>query len=218
MSEVLVDRHTTATLRPVLEERAAVQTGSDPATEDIVLMAAIGERDRVAFAQLFGRYERICWVRACRIVRNGGFADDVVQAVFIDIWRHAQRYDPSRAAVSSWIARMTHHKAVDAVRREAMHQRRRAGDDTLLASAVCEEPSPETVAQRTVESQRVRAAFRELSDPQQKVLFLAYFEQCTYVEIARLLGEPLGTVKSRGRLGLVALRGLLQTPADSVAR
>lgn len=208
VSEVL--SHTRATANdPHGAECDAARARSIRSAEDRAWMVEICDRDQVAFEHLFRRYERTCWKRARQILHDDGYADEVVQAVFVDVWRHAQRYDPARGAVSSWISRLTHHKAVDAVRREALHHRRRAGDDGLLLSTPCGGATPETAAQQHAEGARVRAALNKLSAPQRETLFLAYFEHRTYAEIAVLLDQPLGTVKSRGRLALVVLRGLL---------
>ena len=183
--------------------------------EDQNLMRAICDRDRQAFAEFFRRYERRSWARARTMLLDEGLADEVVQVVFLDVWRHAQRYDPTRGAVSAWLATLTHHKAVDVVRREDNHRRARIGDDSLLAYTPDPACSAEVQATRREDGIRVRAAFRQLSDGQRETLFLAYFEHLTYREISQLLDLPLGTVKSRGRVGLTALRGLLQ--ADGIA-
>lgn len=198
---------------PLSGARAAADQVLDPAlraSEDRALLRAICDQDQQAFAEFFRRYERTCWTRARSLLVDGALADEVVQAVFLDVWRHAPRYEPARGPVSSWLSTLTHHKAVDAIRREAFHRRGRIGDETVLGQTAAPTSSPETQVVRRCEAERVRAAFRQLSTAQRETLFLAYFEHLTYREIAQRLGVPLGTVKSRGRLALLALRSLLQ--------
>jgi len=154
-------------------------------------------------AELWARYRRPCLQVARRVLGSGRHTEDVVQLVFLDVWRHAGRFDPARASVASWLLSMAHNKAVDRVR----HERPRATVSLDLSAAhadreQCLEQAAETAERRD----HCRGALRTLSEPQREILVLAYFGGYTYREIAVLIGAPLGTVKSRGRTGLIQLR------------
>ena len=181
----------------------------DPHTEhlsDHGLLALTARGDREAFARLYDRYAAPAYSLALRIVRDRELAADVVQDAFMAVWRQASSFDSRRGQPSTWILTLTHHKAVDTVRRE---QRRRADslDDTpdrADTGAPVDEQAWQGVAR-----EQVRRAMARLPDPQREVLELAYFAGYTQSELAERLALPIGTVKSRTFAAMSSLRELL---------
>jgi len=173
--------------------------------DDLELIDAIAAADHEAFVELHGRYLSRCVKVARRVLAQEEGVADVIQSVFLDVWRRAARYDIALGTVASWLLAVTHHRAVDYVRREEQHRRRR-----VLAAPFWQEASteidPAMMVLRTAEQQRVAGALAELAPKQREVLVLAYYGGRTQRQIADLLGTPLGTVKSRARDGLRQLR------------
>lgn len=175
-------------------------------------MRKIRAGDRAAFDALYGRYAPRALGLARQVLGDGDRAEDVVQNVFLDVWRQADRYDPARSAVGSWVMTLTHHKAVDAVRREDRHRRRRSPAEHL-DTAVDPGPAPDASAVDADQRLVVRRALRRLEPLQRQTIVLAYFGGYTYREIANILEIPEGTAKSRGRCGLRKLTALLAEAA-----
>jgi len=181
----------------------------DPHTEhlsDHGLLAMTARGDREAFARLYDTYSSVAYSLALRIVRDRDLAADVVQDSFVTVWNQAAKFDPSRGQPSSWILTLTHHKAVDMVRRE---QRRRTepldgGPELVDSAAPVEEKAWQGVAR-----DQVRQAMLKLPDPYREVLELAYFGGFSQSELAERLSLPIGTVKSRTFAGMNSLRRLL---------
>jgi RNA polymerase sigma-70 factor, ECF subfamily len=170
------------------------------------LLALIGRGDREAFARLYDLYGPAAYSLAVRIVRDRELAADVVQNVFLAVWTGATQFDPGRGQPSTWIMTMTHHKAVDMVRRE---QRRRtevldaAGDEPAAG------PTVEERAWRGIARGHIRVALARLPDPHREVIELAYFAGYSQSELADRLAVPIGTVKSRTFAAMRALREAL---------
>lgn len=167
------------------------------------LLALVGRGDREAFARLYDMYGAAAYSLALRIVRDRELAADVVQNVFLAVWTGATQFDPGRGQPSTWIMTMTHHKAVDVVRRE---QRRRTEPLEVVGDEAAESTPVEEQAWRGVARDQVRAALRRLPDPHREVLELAYFAGYTQTELADRLAVPIGTVKSRTFAAMKALR------------
>ncbi|MDX6551541.1 MAG: hypothetical protein QOH74_29 [Gaiellales bacterium] len=181
----------------------------DPKTEhlsDHGLLALVARGDRDAFAELYDLYGAAAYGLAVRIVRDRDLASDVVQDAFLTIWNQAAKFDVSRGQPSTWILTVTHHKAVDMVRRE---QRRRA--EPIEEGREGADPAlpVEDQAWLGVAREQVRSALRELADPHREVLELAYFAGYTQSELAERLAVPIGTVKSRTFAAMNALRAAL---------
>ena len=174
-------------------------------SDDRALVAAVGAGDGVALEEIYARYGRPCYSLARRILADEQLAHDAVQEVFLTLWRDASRYDPARGAFSSWLMSMTHHKAVDAVRREENFRKRRAGIEAL-DQVHSDAPTVEEQVWTSLRGDRLRAALRELPAMQREALTLAYFGGYTQREIAGITGNPLGTVKTRMLTGLRKLR------------
>ena len=171
---------------------------------DATLGALVAERDGQALEALYDRYGTACYSLAKRIVVDTGLAQDVVQEVFLTLWRNAGRFDTERGSLSTYLLSITHHKSVDVVRKEERQRSRRAPAEVLelIDSGQDVDGEAWTELRRT----KVRSGpGRPCPDPQRETLVLAYFGGYTQQEIARLTDTPLGTVKTRT---LAALRRL----------
>jgi RNA polymerase sigma factor (sigma-70 family) len=181
----------------------------DPITEhlsDHGLLALVARGDRDAFARLYDLYAAPAYSLALRVVRDRDLAADVVQDAFLAIWNQASKFDSARGQPSTWILTVTHHKAVDIVRRE---ERRRA-EAMDEAHGMPDSSAPvEEQAWQGVAREQVRAAMSKLPDPHREVIELAYFAGYTQSQLAERLAVPVGTVKSRTFAAMNALRELL---------
>ncbi len=196
---------------PVARDRPAVAGGTGPDVDvtDADLVARLLDSDASALDGLYGRHGRAAFSLARRICADESLAEDVVQEVFLVLWRDPGRYDRDRGTVVSWLLTLTHHKAVDAVRREATRRRHHVPteepDETLTAA----QPSADRAALGSVIAEHVRAALRHLPSEQRQALGLAYYGGYTQREVASITGVPIGTVKSRMFTGVAKLRVLL---------
>jgi RNA polymerase sigma-70 factor (ECF subfamily) len=173
------------------------------------LVELVAQRDAGALEALYDRYGRPAYSLARRILTEETLAQDVVQEVFLSLWRDARRFDAGRGSVATYLLSMTHHRAVDAVRREEHLRRWRTSEEGLDLEA-----DPRVRVEEEVEtSQRraqVRAALEELPATQRQALLLAYFGGYTQREVAALVGVPLGTVKTRMAAGMRKLKASLE--------
>ncbi len=185
--------------------RPARRPEDDVADADLVRRIRAG--DRSAVDDLYDRFRRPAFALARRILGDDGLAEDVLQDVFLSVWRDPAGYDRARGSFASWLLAVVHHKAVDAVRREESQRRRlaQAGDDLVLRAPVEARDVEEEAWTRSV-AERVRAALGELPDPQREALTLAYYGGYTQREVAALTGAPLGTVKTRMLAGMRRLK------------
>ena len=192
--------------------RAAAGTSDAPTryegADDRALVALVTEGDGGALEALYGRYGRACYGLARRIVVDEQLAQDVVQEVFLTLWRDASRFDATRGGFSTYLLSMTHHKSVDCVRREETVRKRRTSSE-LLEERESTDPRPDDAAWTTMRRDRVRTALGTLPEVQREALALAYFGGYTQREIAGLTSTPLGTVKTRMLTGMRRLRGSL---------
>jgi RNA polymerase sigma-70 factor (ECF subfamily) len=169
--------------------------------DDRTLVGLVCGSDAGALEALYARYGRACYGLARRILTDEQLAQDVVQEVFLAVWRDATRFDAARGGFSSWLLSMTHHKAVDSVRREENLRKRRTSAD-LLEARESEAPKVDDAVWSLVRRERVREALKGLPGPQREALALAYFGGYTQREIAGLTATPLGTVKTRMLAGM----------------
>jgi RNA polymerase sigma-70 factor (ECF subfamily) len=169
------------------------------------LMALVAGSDDDAFAIVYERHCGPAFSLAYRIVGTRNAAEDVVQEAFVSIWRSGGRYDRTRGSVRTWVLGIVHNRAIDGLRRAAVHDRRRASDDAIEERFEAPERTEVEVARRS-EAEDVREALGGLPPDQSRVLRLAYFGGFSQSEIADMLDAPLGTVKGRMRLGLEKLR------------
>jgi RNA polymerase sigma-70 factor (ECF subfamily) len=187
---------------------------SPAALEDAELLAQVNDGDEAALETLYGRYGGPCFALARRILDDHQLAEDVVQQVFTALWK-GSGYDSRRGAVSTWLMSVTHHKAVDMLRREAPRRKRLASEQALLEVAAAG-PGPDDEAWARLRAERTRAALKELPSEQREVLLLAYYGGYTQRETAGLTGLPLGTVKSRTLTALRRLRDILGGPGADI--
>ena len=176
---------------------------------DSQLVELVAQKDAGALEALYDRYGRAAYSLARRILTEETLAQDVVQEVFLSLWRDARRFDAGRGTVATYLLSMTHHRAVDVVRREENLRRWRTSDEGLEL-----EPDPKARVEDEVEASErraeVRAALAELPAAQREALLLAYFGGYTQREVAALVGVPLGTVKTRMAAGMRKLKEALQ--------
>jgi RNA polymerase sigma-70 factor, ECF subfamily len=158
------------------------------------------------------RYRGPATVLAARIC-GAALAEDVVQEAFLSVWRSSTAYSPERGSMSVWVLSIVHHRAIDALRRNARHMGHLGSGDALDLVADPEQTDAIVVADD--QARFLRSMLRALPSDQAEVISLAYFDELTHAEIAERTGLPLGTVKGRIRLGLAKLRALLSpAPAD----
>jgi RNA polymerase sigma factor (sigma-70 family) len=185
---------------------------------DGVLVRRVVDGDDTALEALYDRYGRPAFALARRITGEPVFAEEVVQEVFLALWRDPEKYDPARGGFPSWLLATTHHKAVDAVRREETVRRRRATlaeEAVTYTSATSDLPPVEDAAWSGLRGERVRKALSSLPEPQREALVLAYYAGYTQREIAERTNTPLGTVKTRMLAGMRRLRDLLDGVSDA---
>lgn len=170
----------------------------------------VANGDRLAFEQLYDQYERLVYSIALKVIRDPHLAEEIVQDLFIKIWTHADRYEPGRGRLSSWLINMTRNLAIDRVRTT----RARGMVPFVRPDEPVREISDETcaaLADTTVNTIYIQEAVAALSPDHRETLELAYWQGMTHPEIARRTRVPLGTVKSRLHHALSRLRNLLVT-------
>lgn len=185
----------------------------EPAQEsDVLLLKAIAARDEAALAQLYDRYDRILFGLLMRILNNREEAEDVLQEVFLQVWRKAEDFDETRGRPFTWLVTLARSRGIDRLRTLASRER--------VAEAGAREVSEEisdaaTDALKSEQRGLVSDALAKLPDEQKRTIMLAYFDGLTQTEIATRLGAPLGTVKTRMRTGMIRLRELLAGQGES---
>ncbi len=175
------------------------------ADEDLISL--VEAKDAQAFATLYDRHSRAAYSLAYRMMGEPQAAEDVLQDALLKVWRSAASYRPERGSLRTWLLSIVRNRGIDQLRHLAS---RRRMQEKVEATAPTSQPG-EAFAESwaNVEREQVREALRSLPEEQSKVLELAYFSGYAQLEIAELLGLPLGTVKGRMRLGLKKMRGSL---------
>jgi RNA polymerase sigma-70 factor (ECF subfamily) len=173
------------------------------ADEEVMLLVQGGEAR--AFELLYDRHGRAAFSLAYRMVGNRVNAEDITQEAFLSIWRSRLRYDPVRGSVRTWVLGIVHNRAIDGLRRNLVHDRRRETMDGVEERHEAPERT-EVEAARREEARGVRSALSTLPEEQRRTIELAYFGGFSHSQIAELLDEPIGTVKGRMRLGLEKMR------------
>src|SRR5215468_824984 len=175
---------------------------SEPRTDagdDMRLVARVRAGDQQALAELYDRYSSVVYGVSLRILQDTGAAEDILQDIFLQLWRKPDAFDSSRGSLAAWLAVIARHRAIDRLR-----QRRPETDIEEVIIAGNTDLRDET--ERTLVIEKVRSALNEMNADQRKALEMAYFQGLTHTEIAEKTGEPLGTIKTRIRSGLQALR------------
>ncbi len=181
------------------------------ADEDLMQLVRQGEA--VAFEIIYERHCNAAFSLAYRMTGKRSIAEDVVQEAFLSLWRSGARYDRTRGSVRTWTLGIVHNRAIDALRRGIVHDRRRASDEGIEERFEAPENTELEVARRD-ESREIREAMNELPREQSQVIELAYFGGFTHTEIATMLNAPIGTIKGRMRLGLAKMRLVLGDPGE----
>jgi RNA polymerase sigma-70 factor (ECF subfamily) len=176
--------------------------------EDRAALARISGGELAALEDLYDRYKTMAYSIAYRITNDATLAEDVVQDAFLGAWRNSARYVEGRGSVKTWLLSIVHHRAIDAIRRRRPTTELPEIDAGLPEALTLPDVWAEVSA--SLDSVTVREALIALSDVQREALELAYFGGLTQQEIAERTGTPLGTVKSRMRLGLLAMRRSLE--------
>jgi RNA polymerase sigma-70 factor, ECF subfamily len=175
------------------------RTGQDQS--DWSLLARVVKKDEAALAALYDRYSRLVFAEASRILRDKGAAEEILQDIFYQVWRTAEKFDPQRGSLPGWLLVVTRNRAISKLRRRST-----SGDDELNENAVACTINLESAASQNQLLGRVRGAMESLPEGQREAIELAYFEGMTHSEIASRTGEALGTVKTRIRSALEVLR------------
>ena len=184
------------------------------ADEDVMQLVRRG--DARAFEIVYERHSAAAFSLAYRMMGTRSGAEDVTQDAFLSLWRSGARYDRARGSVRTWVLGIVHHRAIDALRRATVHDRRRAGDEGIEERFEATERT-DVEAARHDEAREVRSALGTLPPDQLKVIELAYFGGFTHSEIAEMLETPIGTVKGRMRLGLAKMRAQLGPSGEAFA-
>jgi RNA polymerase sigma factor (sigma-70 family) len=183
--------------------------------DDAALVELVSKSDPDALGVLYQRHGSACYRMAVRITANQGLAEDAVQEAFTGLWRDPAAYSRVHGSVRGWLLGLTHHKAVDMVRRETAQQRRQNAQAAQQALDSPADTDPAAAAWAGIQAAEVRAALAELPEPQRHALALAYFGGYTQREIAQLTGVPLGTVKTRMFAAMRRLQVRLASVASS---
>jgi RNA polymerase sigma-70 factor (ECF subfamily) len=176
------------------------------ADEDVMQLVRRG--DARAFELIYERHSAAAFSLAYRMMGTRAGAEDVTQDAFLSLWRSGARYDRARGSVRTWVLGIVHHRAIDALRRATVHDRRRASDEGIEERFEARDRTDVEAARRE-EAGTVRGALSSLPADQSQVIELAYFGGFTHTEIADMLDAPVGTVKGRMRLGLKKMRAQL---------
>jgi RNA polymerase sigma-70 factor (ECF subfamily) len=163
------------------------------------LLSAIRSGNTDAMAMLYDRYSSIVYAVALRVLCDTAAAEDVMQEVFMRLWRSPETFDASRGSLGPWLAVIARNRAIDVLRK-------RHPETDIEDVVVSVEPDMAGEAERARALEKVRGALGAMPPAQRSALEMAYFEGLTHTEIAAKTGEPLGTIKTRIRAGLVALR------------
>jgi len=188
---------------------AVVENLPEGRPSDAELMERLIRREAEALEVLYDRHARAVYSLVLRIAQHAASAEEIVQDVFLQLWRNAHLYQAARGPLEPWLLTLARNRALDHMRLKREKQRRR--EETLdLEPLTCAAPNPEYILDRERRAERVRALMRSLPQQQRKAIELAFFDGMTHSEIARALDEPLGTVKSWIRTGLLRLKEALQ--------
>ena len=171
---------------------------SDPKDER-ALIARMRAGDESAMSDLYDRYSGIIYGVALRVLGSTAAAEDVLQEVFLQLWRNPQAFDADRGKLAPWLAVIARNRAIDLLRKRPMEE---DIEELPISTGV----NLEDDASERIAIEKVRGVLAQLPADQRKALEMAYFEGMTHTEIAGKTGEPLGTVKTRIRYGLLALR------------
>jgi RNA polymerase sigma-70 factor (ECF subfamily) len=186
----------------------------DPAstsTSDQELVARIGTGDPDALDELYRRHARPVYSLVLHMVRDPSTAEDVTQEVFLKLWRQSESYHAERGALGSWLLSVAHNRTIDLMRRRRLREEHRLPDSQEVGDIIADGSiDPGDAASITELAATLRRALAKIPESQRQAIEMAFFQGKTHVEISAELGEPLGTAKTRIRLGMRKLRSLLE--------
>jgi len=191
-----------------------VQSSSTEA--DLGLLKRIAIRDEAALAELYDRHSRLAYSVIMRILGSPSDAEDVLQETFVRVWSRAETYDALMGTPAAWLTRIARNRAIDRLRARrvrghiAVGPTIQGGDDAPRSEEPVTRDTPETVLEGRTMAGAVRTALAALTPAQRTLIEAAYFEGYTHSELATRFGVPLGTVKTRIRSGLAAMRDRLE--------
>jgi RNA polymerase sigma-70 factor, ECF subfamily len=175
----------------------------NPEPNDGALIAAIRSGNQDAMAQLYARYSSVVYAVALRVLGDSAAAEDLLQEIFMQLWRSPGAFDSGRGNLAPWLAVIARNRAVDLLRK-------RRPQTEITETIVSVEPDLADEAERGRTMEKVRGVLKEMPAAQRSALEMAYFEGYSHSEIAEKTGEPLGTVKTRIRNGLMLLRKVVE--------
>jgi RNA polymerase sigma-70 factor, ECF subfamily len=167
--------------------------------DDMRLVARIRAGDQQAMSELYDRYGRVVYAVALRVLQDTSAAEDVLQDIFLQLWRNPDAFDASRGSLAAWLAVISRHRAIDRLRK-------RKPEVDIEECVIAGGPDLGDEVERNLVIEKVRSVLAEMNPDQRQALELAYFQGLTHTEIAEKTGEPLGTIKTRIRSGLQQLR------------
>jgi RNA polymerase sigma-70 factor (ECF subfamily) len=176
----------------------------NPEPNDGALIASIHAGNQDAMAQLYARYSPVVYAVALRVLGDTAAAEDVLQEIFMQLWRNPGSFDSGRGNLAPWLAVIARNRAVDVLRK-------RRPQTEISETIVSVEPDLAGEADRNRAMEKVRAVLQEMPAAQRSSLEMAYFEGYSHSEISEKTGEPLGTIKTRIRTGLMLLRKAVET-------
>jgi RNA polymerase sigma-70 factor (ECF subfamily) len=185
-----------------------------PKPPDEALIAALAGNELDALDALYDRYHRVAFSMAYRVLGDRLAAEDVVQDAFLSVWRQARSFRPDRGSARTWLMSIVHHRAIDRLRSHANMPNFVPLD--VVQQRESDAPGTWTQVWASLSGDVVRRALEQLPAEQKKSIELAFFSGYTHVEIAGLMGVPLGTVKGRMRIGLQKLKSMLDRPEAGV--
>jgi RNA polymerase sigma-70 factor (ECF subfamily) len=183
---------------------------------DLGLLQRIATRDETALAELYDRHSRLAYTVIMRILGSPSDAEEVLQETFVRVWSRADTYDPHLGSPAAWLTRIARNRAIDRLRARRVRMNvtvepaAHAGDDAPRSWEPVTRETPETELQGRTTAGAVRTALAALTPAQRALIEAAFFEGYTHSELATRFGVPLGTVKTRIRTGLAAMRGRLE--------
>ena len=197
-------------IRPPLRDVTPVEGAAAQRTDEELMAGLLGQQIE-ALSALYDRYSSLVFSVSLRVLYDWQLAEDVTQEVFLRLWQRPESYDPSRGRLLSWLMSVTRNRAIDERRRIGRRQRSEEGEEPMFELRDQDATGDPALGATLAESRRVvRAAMALLPAAQREVLELAYFGGLTQTEIAERLQVPLGTVKTRVRLGMRKLRDTLE--------
>jgi RNA polymerase sigma-70 factor, ECF subfamily len=188
----------------------SLDTGTEVRASDAALIDRILQRDETALAAIYDRYAGMLSSVLNRILRDTQAAEEILQDIFLQLWRSASRFDASRGSLPGWLLVIARNRAISRLRRHNPAAGEELGENSVALPVNLES----VIAQREL-LDRVKGALENLPAEQRAMIELAYFEGLTHSEIAQRTGDPLGTVKTRLRSGVESLKRALQFAGPS---